>query len=274
MNKYSNPEEYGYLKIQNNRELVAGVLEEIGLKVYDLTKKFLLSIGKNPENLYVNMHPGMNSATAIMYFDGIFLQEEFLGLLFEDDVERYKRGFLMKEEDIHNHYKNGEFDSVLMQCGQKLKPLIFNLCFDNMSDKDKFINFINMYKECDYSFSKITSKTLKDVFKLIPNEIVRKRKDSKLIDDEGYIQIYRGMISESKKANKAMSWTTDIEMAKWFGSRFGKKGKVVSGKVHMDDVLFIFQEECWYLYPDEEYDDNENEIMVMPGKVRNIEDIE
>lgn len=275
MKKYTNPEEYGYLKVGNNREMVATLLDEVGVKGYDLTTEFLISIERSPENLYINMNPGISSFTAVMYFDGIFLHEEFVGLQFEDRVKGYKRGFLENEKNIHDHYNNGECHEIIDRSGRREKPLLFNTFFDGMSDKDKFISFICTCKGSEYGTRRLTSKTIKEVYKLIPQEIVSKRKESKLIDDEGYIKVYRGMLSKSAKAEKAMSWTTDIEAAKWFGSKFGKKGKVVSGKVHIDDVIFIYEEEYCYLYPeDEEYHDNENEIMIMPGKVRDIECID
>lgn len=271
MNRYSNPEEYGYLKVGDNREVVATLLDETGLKGYDSTIEFLQSIQRSPEHLYINMNPGISSFTSITYFDGIFLHEEFAQLYFEDRIERYKRGFLENEKDIYDHYNNGECHEIIDRSGRRDKPLLFNTFFEVMSDKDKFISFICTCKGSEYGTRRLTSKTIKEVYKLIPEEIVSKRKESKLIDDEGYITVYRGMLSKSAKAEKAMSWTTDIETAEWFGSKFGKKGKVVSGKVHIDDVIFIFEEEYWYMYTDEDYHDNENEVMVMPGKVRDIE---
>lgn len=270
MSKHTNPEDYGYLKVGGNSDYVAGIVNEEGLAMYELVKKFVLFIERNPENLYINLHPALRGITALMYFDGIFLHGDFVQLLFDPTFEKYKKQFLDSEDSIYEYYKNREFDKILMRCGRNLRPLLFNTLFGTMPDKEKFINFLTMYKQCDYGLSKMPSETIKEVCKLIPEEIVIKRKESKLIDEDEYIKVYRGIMSKSANPKRAISWTSDIEMAKWFASRYGEKGKVVSGKVYIDDIIFIFQEEYWYISPNEEYDDKEKEIIVTPGKVKDI----
>lgn len=55
----------------------------------------------------------------------------------------------------------------------------------------------------------------------------------KSLPDE--IEVYRGFFSN--KYYKAMSWTLDYEVAKWFANRFGnKKGVVYKSKIRKEDI--------------------------------------
>lgn len=65
------------------------------------------------------------------------------------------------------------------------------------------------------------------------------------------ITVYRGVTSFNKKKERAMSWTTNLDTAKWFSKRYGKEGEVWVAEVEKKDVLAIF-------------DDGEKEIVLMP----------
>lgn len=97
-----------------------------------------------------------------------------------------------------------------------------------------------MYKACDYALNKLPLKTIREIHKFEPKELLEKRRNSSLADCDGYINIYRGVGSKSSKGSKAISWTTDKEIAKWFANRFNRVWKVISGKIHIDDVVFIY----------------------------------
>jgi hypothetical protein len=70
------------------------------------------------------------------------------------------------------------------------------------------------------------------------------------------IVVYRGLQSD-KALVRGLSWTLDLEVAKWFANRF-KKGVVLSGKVYKKDVFCYFSAR------------NEKELIVNPYKVREI----
>lgn len=68
-----------------------------------------------------------------------------------------------------------------------------------------------------------------------------------LMDDEEYeayrhlpekITVYRGVGTRGKV--KGLSWTTNIEKAKWFANRWGDNGKVYRGVISKDAVLAYF----------------------------------
>ena len=72
------------------------------------------------------------------------------------------------------------------------------------------------------------------------------RKDY-LMDKEEYkaykelpdeITVYRGVNSVGRILS--LSWTTDLETAKWFAKRWTKDGKVCKGKIKKEYVLAYF----------------------------------
>jgi hypothetical protein len=75
-----------------------------------------------------------------------------------------------------------------------------------------------------------------------------------------FIDIWRGIGHEA--AADGLSWTTDIEQAKWFAKRFvgfgGRKALLVSGHVHKEHVLAYFLAR------------NEHEIVVFPENVEGM----
>lgn len=74
------------------------------------------------------------------------------------------------------------------------------------------------------------------------------------------IVIYRGV--GNKKYKNGMSWTLNKEKAIWFSGRFNFDDKhVYQGIVSKQDVL-VYTDQC-----------NEQEIIVDPKKVKNIEEI-
>ena len=74
-----------------------------------------------------------------------------------------------------------------------------------------------------------------------------------------YITVYRGV---SNNYREGFSWTTDIEIARYFAYRFNKKGVVIQGTVDKKHVLAYFTGR------------NEREILVHYDDVKSIELIE
>lgn len=63
------------------------------------------------------------------------------------------------------------------------------------------------------------------------------------IDEKGYITLYRGFCEKSFPADKAISFTTNYEKAKWFANRYliinheVEEAKVMTIKTHIDNVF-------------------------------------
>lgn len=206
----------------------------------------------------------------IYYFDGIFLFSltNFCDIEVSiDRVKRIKEIFYEREETFHKAYDNGNFSEVSMLVDKKLCSFIYKRYFDMMSREDKFQEFIELYKMTENAMNFVTQKMLKELIRIIPKNVIENRKNSRLIDNEGYVVVFRGQGNNSTNPQKAMSWTTDIEVANFFAKRFDKNGYIVRGKVHYTNIILIYDEE---FSVDNKYKDSEKEVLVIPGKVIDI----
>lgn len=103
-------------------------------------------------------------------------------------------------------------------------------------------------------------------------EIRQELKSLNLIecDENGkeYITVYRGINHKSTPSDIAISWTYNIEIAKWFANRFAclhkddRCCKVQQGKIYIKDILSI------------EHGRKEDEIIAFPHKVFDISEVE
>ena len=73
------------------------------------------------------------------------------------------------------------------------------------------------------------------------------------------IDVYRGVKPGAKV--KALSWTTDKKVAKWFADRYEKNGKVYKAVIDKKDVLAYFLNR------------NEYEVVVNYNKLKHIEEV-
>lgn len=107
----------------------------------------------------------------------------------------------------------------------------------NVSQKE----WIEYWQQADVS--KIYSQDDKRIIDNLPNEFF----------------VYRGLMQEASV--KALSWTLDIEKAKWFARRFNNEGKVYRAKCKKQDILAYLS--CR----------NEDEIVVDWHKLKDIKEV-
>ena len=85
--------------------------------------------------------------------------------------------------------------------------------------------------------------------------------------DKEYITVYRGINHKSTPSDIAISWTYNIDIAKWFANRFAclhrddKCCQVIQGKIYLKDILSI------------EHSRQEDEIVAFPHKVFDISEV-
>ena len=102
-------------------------------------------------------------------------------------------------------------------------------------------DWIDYWKHAD--LSKIYSNDDKRLIDKLPNEFV----------------VYRGLMQGASV--KALSWTLDIEKAKWFAKRFNNQGKVYSARCNKKDMLVYLS--CR----------GESEIVVDYHKLKDIKEV-
>jgi len=101
------------------------------------------------------------------------------------------------------------------------------------------------------------------MFQMADTELLKSQCEN---DKKGYdalpenITIYRGL--QGKKAKcRGLSWTTDLEKAKWFAKRFAFNGNIFQAEISKKDVFFFTDER------------NEAEVVTNPYKLKNIKQV-
>ena len=106
----------------------------------------------------------------------------------------------------------------------------------------------------------LSKAKLVSLFKAADPEILmdaEERARLQSLDDP--VTIYRGVTSYNARNVKALSWTLDENVARWFASRFGEQGRVYQAQIAKDDILAIFTGR------------NESEVIVDPKQLREIQ---
>ena len=106
----------------------------------------------------------------------------------------------------------------------------------------------------------LSKSKLVSLFKAADPEILmdaEERAQLQSLDDK--VTIYRGVTSYNARNVKALSWTLDENVARWFASRFGEQGRVYQAQIAKDDILAIFTGR------------NESEVIVDPKQLREIQ---
>jgi hypothetical protein len=175
----------------------------------------------------------------------------------------YKREFIIARENCMKSYEKGKLYYPIID--KKFYPLLYGIFFDKMCNDDKFYKFLDIYKNCEYPKSYFSIEDIKDIAATVPEHLIDKRKNYSIVRNE-HVRVYRGQESCSSIGEGAISWTTDIKIAKFFASRFEGKGSILSGRVHIKNIIAIFDEE----YYDDGESDPEKEILVCPNTVIDI----
>jgi hypothetical protein len=232
---------------------------------FNALKRFLNYIGRSVDNLYLKKY----TYTEYFYFDGVFLINLDPNIK-EEEFDSYKRYFLNMEERFLKSYDEGRISGLSVFIDKRLSTFIYRVFYDRLSEEERFEGFVSIYKFCENPQQEFPKNIINEIADYIPNNITESRKVSKLVDKDGYITVIRGNTSESTEANEAMSWTTDLKTAKFFAYRYNSNGYVVKGKVHVNNVIMIYDEEY---SEDANYKDPEKEILVVPGSVKDIKKI-
>ena len=111
--------------------------------------------------------------------------------------------------------------------------------FELIPDEQKYKCFKDIYIRSDYGFSDIGKDFLLKVFKYNPEKILSRKIK---VDKDGNVKIYRGNASKSTPIDKAFSWTTNLDTAIFFATRFNTKGTVYGAKVKKEDILGYIEE--------------------------------
>lgn len=187
------------------------------------------------------------------------------------DMETHKLLDLTKEKDLEKARKMMEkqidkatsYSHLFMMVQKPYYPALFKYSAQYLGEKDfadalaytwtttEFPNhdanvslneFLNMFKKANKEY--LMNEECLDAYNALPDKIT----------------VYRGTCLQS--TTKALSWTTDIDKARWFAGRFGDNGKVHEAQIDKKDVFAYFA------------DGGEKEVVLNYKKLENIRTIE
>lgn len=162
---------------------------------------------------------------------------------------------------IHNQcIVDKDYQRLLFLIDKPFRFKFYEKFFNDISDNEKYEIFIDIYNSSEYGFDQLSREFIEKVFEYKP--ISQDDKGDNLSQLDDIITIYRGEGSLSTPYTKTYSWTTDIDVARWFANRFDENGKIYKGHVKKENVLEYVE------------DRGESEILVYPENVFDVEMIE
>lgn len=173
--------------------------------------------------------------------------------------EKYFKDFQIKKvieqrEKAHKEcIENKNYGSLFVLIDKPFRFEWFEKLYYDIPEEQRYEIFNFIYTTSEYGFNSLSKDLLRNIYK-------HNDKEKKLFSDD-IIFIYRGEGSKSTPYTRAYSWTINLKIAKKFANRFDNNGKIYKGKIKQNDILDVF------------YDRGENEVIVFPENVFDIEEI-
>lgn len=215
---------------------------------------------------------GINVGT--IYYDKKHLVYIALGIydrqvVYPGNAEDYKRGITeaIKSQEIKSSKKKYVSLFLTMPDGIKMDAMSHLLELEGPTPVF-YERFMIEYTTANFICKNLPKRVLNAVEKSKSSEQKAKTQDAlqPLFGDKDFITVYRGESDGSTNYREAMSWTPNINVAHFFATRFGKKPIIRTGRLYRKDVLEYF--------PVTGDIGSEEEILVMPGKVKNVSSTE
>ena len=203
----------------------------------------------NVENIFYN-----TGIEPIFYFDKenyilfpIYLCEELPNEKFENEILRHVER-LKRETAADN------FQSLLFGLQDRMRMEMLNVLIENKASNQLYELFQSFYPSSDYDCNVILPDTMKKLNDLkTPKQTEHTLNHIK--DMPQIIGVYRGQGELSTDWEQAVSWTTDINIANFFASRFaGNSGVIYTAEANKSDII--------------EYFEGEKECIILPENIR------
>lgn len=158
--------------------------------------------------------------------------------------------------------RENDYENLFSYMEKKILITKYIEIFDSIPNEQKYNCFRDVWTRSEYGFNLFEPSFLEEVFSFAEHS--EERNDSMLelkkeiIEDE-IVTIYRGVTFYSTRPHKAISWTLNENIADFFASRFNSKGKIIKAEIHVNDIYDYLSNR------------NENEILLNPKKIKNME---
>ncbi|KRT87042.1 MULTISPECIES: hypothetical protein [Bacillus] len=231
-------------------------VEDVYSKKPNLEKRIeklceLLSL-PDDKNLYYSQKGVMGKYVYLdesFYFTFWSLEREY--------IEQFvQKGFHKKKDYCKKLLNDRDFGRLLSINDKVIGFHLFELHYKKIPVDERKALFIDIYSRSEYGFSDLDKEMVEEVLRLpTPKEFMLPP-----ALDQAILTVYRGQGLKSTSYDEAFSWTLSEEVARFFANRFSGNGTVFKGKVKREDVVG--------------YVEREEEILVFPGSVFDIERIQ
>ena len=177
--------------------------------------------------------------------------------VYDEEDLREVRSMLKKIINATKDYQNF---SIIVNKPYLLTFFKYTKDFLSNEDYSEFLSTVWTYTEYPNNDTNVSTRELVSYFKKSDKNILMSKDELEAYNKlDGLITIYRGVKPGAKV--KALSWTTDKKVAKWFADRYEKNGKVYKAVIDKKDVLAYFLNR------------NEYEVVVDYDKLEDIKEV-
>lgn len=177
--------------------------------------------------------------------------------VYDEEDLREVRSMLKKIINATKDYQNF---SIIVNKPYLLTFFKYTKDFLSNEDYSKFLSTVWTYTEYPNNDTNVSTRELLSYFNKSDKNILMSKDELEAYNKlDDLIAVYRGVKPGAKV--KALSWTTDKKVAKWFADRYEKNGKVYKAVIDKKDVLAYFLNR------------NEYEVVVNYNKLKHIEEV-
>ena len=213
-----------------------------------------LDIIQHEKYPFIVYHPFFNSPlTPVMVGNKV----EFVDITVEENLKLAQDSFANKIKEITSYH------SFLTAMNKIYLPEFFKRIYKYLSPKDysEFLSEMWCIVEFPNNCPDIKPSEFVSFFKKANPEFLMEQDEFKKFQElPDEVTIYRGI--QNKSTIKALSWTTNKGVAKWFANRFEQKGTIYQANIKREDILAYFDRR------------NEKEVVIDFSKIYNIKSIQ
>ena len=201
--------------------------------------KMLLQLPVEADNPFgIVSHPFINT----LYFPKslkINGEDSLIPTNILEDKELYDKVMKDFEDRIDRVKKYSEF---LIIVNKPYLPVFFKFTKEylNFMDYTEFLRELWTYVEFPNNDKNVSKREFVSYFKKASKNLLMTDHEVQVFQElPQEITIYRG--TGKHKNYKALSWTLDLDKAKWFANRWNQKGTVYKAKIKYKDCLAYFE---------------------------------
>lgn len=212
----------------------------------------------DPSNIYF-LNSGDSFSPYVYYSFPAFVELFQVSKGFIEDF-KVKKAIEHQKKTLKEYLDEQNYGLYFYHIHTKIRISALHKIYDTIPNEDKYNVFLHVYVSGNYGFSNYTKELLEDAFSKQPEDVKQTlRHELNKISSGNEITIYRGSGKYATPLDKALSWTLNLRVADTFANRFVNGGTIYAATVKKEKIV------------DYIVDANEDEIIVRPEDVENIE---